>query len=114
MMHDYIYLKQIKDNFPWSILLQNDVNNMFKTQVEPVGIRCIFFSCDLLSVTCVLYLSSCVCVCWRGGGWVGGLSPKNSPQLGYGYFLEKKKNIFFQAPPVKLNNGSFMPSIALG
>ena len=45
-----------------------------------------------------------------------------SPQLGYGYFLEKKKNIwfqnnlifFFQASPVKLNNGAFMPSIALG
>ena len=29
----------IDDDFPWSILLQNDVSNniMFKTQVEPVG-----------------------------------------------------------------------------
>lgn len=54
-------------------------------------------------------------MCFLEGG--GG-----SPQLGYGYFLEKKKNIwfqnnlifFFQASPVKLNNGAFMPSIALG
>ena len=52
------------------ILLQSDVNNMFKTEVEPIGIRFLFFSCDMLSMNCVLYLGSCVCVCvgGRGGG----------------------------------------------
>ena len=78
---------------PWSILLQNDVNNMFRTQVEPIGIRCIFFSHDM---TCVLYLGSCVWVCvWAGGGGVIPIQ-KNSPQLGDRYFLEKKRNIWFQ------------------
>ena len=85
MMH-YLINLQIDDNFPLSILLQSDVNNMFKTEVEPIGIRFLFFSCDMLSMNCVLYLGSCVCVCVGGGGL----------QLGSGYFLEKKKNIWFQ------------------
>ena len=60
---------------------------MFKTQVEPVGIRCIFVSCDLLSMICVL-TSGHVCVFFGGGR---GLSTE-----GMDIFLRKRKTFGFK------------------